>query len=60
MAISKYPQAAWLTVFTAMGRVIVDRMSREDAEILLDQYFARVDETARQMFPETAGGDARP
>ena len=48
------PQAAWLVVFSAMGLAHVGRMSRKDAEELLDSYFARIDEVARTKFPETA------
>jgi len=47
-------EAAWLVVFCAMSSAHVRRMSRKDAEELLDAYFARIDEVARAKFPETA------
>jgi len=48
-------QAAWLIVFSSMGLANLGRMTRSDAEELLDAYFRRVDETGRRLFPETAG-----
>jgi len=47
-------QAAWLIVFSAIGLQNVGRMTRKDAEELLDAYFARIDEAGARMFPETA------
>ena len=46
-------QAAWLIVFSSMGLANLGRMTRKDAEELLDAYFARIDEAAGRMFPET-------
>ena len=46
---------AWLIVFSAMGLAGVGRMTRADAEWLLDSYFDRIDDVAGQMFPETKG-----
>jgi hypothetical protein len=53
MSVSISSQAAWLIVFSAMGMEHVGRMSRAEAERLMDEYFDICEQARRRMFPET-------
>jgi hypothetical protein len=47
-------QHAWLVVAAAMALHNLGRISRAESERLMDMYFARIDEAAGRMYPETA------
>jgi len=48
-------QHAWLIVAAAMALHNIGRISRGESERIMDMYFARLDDAAERMFPETAG-----